>query len=405
MDLDALQCGLRCARKTWRELEKNSPERRSKFIERLAQAKAEAGNSSFATELRKMNLEEAERSTARRIRAVTGKRSGHCATVFRSRQRDTFGNKNSPLVLDTKELQEEQFLSDYERRLRLAEGRGLMVVPYVYDFGYLGVTRSAQAVLEGIYVPPPEATDFARAWFHQLQYKDQAQPCWEADITWQEFDHCWKCVREQTSPGYSGLFANLFKKTLDNPYISEFDYQMLRYPFMTGYSPSRWHIGVDAVIPKKVDNDFIQDSRTILLFELDCNVMNKIFAKKLMNGAKRWGTLTPENYGSQKDLSSEEQSLNKRLFFDLALLERRPAIDEAVDLMSCYDLVGHSACSLSMQSQGAPAAPVVSILTTVQDMVHHCQTSYGISSEVFGGDVWSMPQHPPLSGLGQGSGT
>ena len=50
------------------------------------------------------------------------------------------------------------------------------------------------------------------------------------------------------------------------------------------------------------------------------------------------------------------------------MLERRTAVDTDVDLLSCYDLIGHAAASLSMKSQGAPAPPIVSMFTTLQNM-------------------------------------
>ena len=83
-----------------------------------------------------------------------------------------------------------------------------------------------------------------------------------------------------------------------------------------------------------------------------------------MRGTEQQGSLSLEQYGSRKDLSSAEQALNKRLIFDLAMLERRILINAAVDLRLCYDLIGHSAASMSMQSQGAPAPPIVSMFDT-----------------------------------------
>ena len=88
---------------------------------------------------------------------------------------------------------------------------------------------------------------------------------------------------------------------------------MASYPFQSGFSPARWRLGLDAVIPKKVDNDFIEDSRTILLFELDANLNNKILGKKLMRVAEQERTLAAEQYGSRKNLAAAEQALNKVL--------------------------------------------------------------------------------------------
>ena len=128
------------------------------------------------------------------------------------------------------------------------------------DFGYLGVGPAVQDVLDGVYEPPSGTDVYTSLWFKQLAYKDPIQPEWEPDFTFDEFKTGWKKVRPRTSPGYSRLNALQFKVGLKNPYISQFDYAMARYPFRSGYSPQRWRIGLDAVIPKKIGNNFIEDS-------------------------------------------------------------------------------------------------------------------------------------------------
>ena len=404
MSLEELLRKQRESKAKWRALKKNADASRTRFYELLAQEKADAGNTTVATELRKRRQEELQRDTGRRLAQISGKHKKQTTTVFRTRQYDDAGNEVEAKVLEKRSEQVDAVLSEYEKRLRSAQNKGLMVSPLVEEFGYLGLGDSSQQVLDGTYSPPSGTNDSTTKWFQQLQYRDQTDKSWEPNISRDDFQHCWKRVRTKTAAGFSGLYANHFKSTLGNTYIAEFDREMANYPFKSGYSPERWRIGLDAVIPKKIGNNFIEDSRTILLFELDSNVNNKILAKKTMAGAESRGSLSPEQYGSRKDLSSAEQSLNKRLIFDLAMLQRRSLVDTAVDLKSCYDLIGHSAASLSMQSQGAPAPPVVSMLSTLQDMEHHCVTSFGISEESFGGDVWSMPHYPPPQGGGQGNG-
>ena len=44
------------------------------------------------------------------------------------------------------------------------------------------------------------------------------------------------------------------------------------------------------------------------------------------------------------------------------------------------------------------------MFSTLQDMEHHCQTSFGVSESSFGGDVWTAPHNPPPQGAGQGNG-
>ena len=114
--------------------------------------------------------------------------------------------------------------------------------------------------------------------------------------------------------------------------------------------------------------------------------------------------LAPEQYGSRKAHSAAEQGLNKRLTYDLLRQERRSAVDVAVNLRSCYDLVVHSVASLALQRQGMPLPPLVCMFSTLQNMHHHIQTGLGNSDLSFGGDVWALPFSPPPQGLNQGNG-
>ena len=393
-------------RATMKELDEldNVEGRRSKYLERLAVAEAAAGRITAAGALRRRNHREQQRSLGRRLARFTGKHKRQSNTVLRVRQHDATGQELPPRVLDAKPDQEEAVLSEYEKRLRLTQGRGMMTGEMLVDFGYLGVGPAVQDVLDGVYEPPLGTDVYTSLWFKQLAYKDPVQLEWEPDFSFDEFKTGWKKVRPRTSPGYSRLNALQFKVGLKNPYISQFDYAMARYPFRSGYSPQRWRIGLDAVIPKKIGNNFIEDSRTILLFELDSNLNNKILAKKMMSSAEERGSLAFEQYGSRRNLSSAEQSLNKVLVCDLFRLERCSAAICAEDLRSCYDLIAHAPATLSMRSQGAPAPPIHSMFSSLQNMVHHCQTSFGVSEATFGGDVCLSPDQPPPQGAGQGNG-
>jgi hypothetical protein len=115
--------------------------------------------------------------------------------------------------------------------------------------------------------------------------------------------------------------------------------------------------------------------------------------------------LAREQYGSRKGKAAAEQALNKRLVFDILRQERRAAVDVAVDLRSCYDLVVHAIASLSIQRQGMPEQPIVCMFTTLQNMVHTVRTAYGESENSFGSQqLWVVGLESPPQGLGQGNG-
>ena len=123
-----------------------------------------------------------------------------------------------------------------------------------------------------------------------------------------------------------------------------------------------------------------------------------------MQEAEEWKSLAKE-HGSRQNMSADVQALNKVHIFDLFRLEHQNAVYAAIDLQSCYDLIAHAPAYLSMRAQGAPEPPIMSMLASLQGMVHRCRTSYGISESSFGGDIWEHPHCPPPRGAGHGNGS
>ncbi len=70
------------------------------------------------------------------------------------------------------------------------------------------------------------------------------------------------------------------------------------------------------------------------------------------------------------------------------------------DAKSCYDLIGHTQASLSMQRVGVPRNIIKCLFTTLQEAVHTVRTGFGDSKASYGGKVWLVPIH----GIGQGNG-
>ena len=110
--------------------------------------------------------------------------------------------------------------------------------------------------------------------------------------------------------------------------------------------------------------------------------------------------LAQEQFGSRKTLSSVDQSLNKRLTFDLMRQLKRPGALCSNDAKSCYDRVVHSIASICMQHVGVPQEPIVCMFTTIQNLEHCIRTVYGDLTVTFSGQLWAVPMH----GLGQGNG-
>ena len=70
------------------------------------------------------------------------------------------------------------------------------------------------------------------------------------------------------------------------------------------------------------------------------------------------------------------------------------------DAKSCYDLIGHTQASISMQRLGVPKHAISCLFGTLQSATHQVQTAYGDSDFTYGGNTNETPMH----GVGQGNG-
>ena len=110
--------------------------------------------------------------------------------------------------------------------------------------------------------------------------------------------------------------------------------------------------------------------------------------------------IAKEQFGSRAGLTAIDQSLNKRLTYDLMQQRKRPGALCSNDAKSCYDRIVHSVASLAMQRVGAPVEPIVCMFTTIQNLQHRIRTVYGDSEIGFSGELYAVP----FQGVGQGNG-
>lgn len=140
--------------------------------------------------------------------------------------------------------------------------------------------------------------------------------------------------------------------------------------------------------------------RTIVLFPVDCNFAFKHVGREMIKVVEITGSLAPEQYGSRKRHKAIDLAVNKAITFDiLRQLERSGAICSN-DAELCYDLIGHTPASLSMQRVGVPKNIINCLFSTLQEAIHKVRTDFGDSKAHYGGPVWLVPIH----GIGQGNG-
>ena len=92
---------------------------------------------------------------------------------------------------------------------------------------------------------------------------------------------------------------------------------MYNIPYATGYSPSRYQFGTDAMLLKASKSRRIEKLRTIILYGAEFNFMNKILGRDMLANAESNNSLAPELFGSRKTKSAIELAVCKRLTLDI----------------------------------------------------------------------------------------
>lgn len=141
----------------------------------------------------------------------------------------------------------------------------------------------------------------------------------DTTVSTEEYIYTWSRCKEYTSSGVSGLHFGYFKASCLDDTLVDIDRRFIEIPLSTGYSLSRWKKGIDVMIPKKIDSQRVDSLRTIVLFEADFNLSNKIIGKRVMVQAEKANCIAEEQFGSRKKNSAILHATNKQLVFDLKM--------------------------------------------------------------------------------------
>ena len=381
-----------------KRLAKASEGKRQSWLETLAEARAEEGNLTQEQEIKNMLRREEQRKTARIIKRVNGKlRSGSVTSVVAPNSSGEWEE------VTTKEGIEKALLEENERRFNQARDTPFLVPPLADLVGPLGTGPMAEAILQGNFMIPAGVDPWAAKLIpHLARPKEVAQLQKRRNEGISTESHCdgWRKAKERTASGRSGITFAHFKAGADDDQIAAFETIMTSIPYETGISPRRWQQGIDVMLEKKKGNYRVDKLRAILLYEADFNQNNKKIGRDMMYLAEDLEIIAREQYGSRKNFSAVDHSLNKTLTFDLIRQNKRPGALCANDAKSCYDRIVHSVASLAMQRMGVDRAPIVCMFTTIQKLEHYIRTIYGDSEYNFSGKLWTVP----IQGVGQGNG-
>ena len=385
------------------KVKKKGPELRRTFQENLAQARAEAGNTSAAKELIQLQTREQQRLNWFNIKRVTGKLQGGGVTFVTELQ----PNGTYKPLREKIEI-EQAFMKANEAKYRQSYDTDFLTEPMLSEFGYLGLTENAAKVMDGTYEVPATAGPYVQKLLDHLKMNDNAKEAPEAPTTldvatWQKL---WSKAKERTA-SHGPMHFGIFKAGSKNEFIALFDSTMTEIPMITGYSPERWRQVTDAMLVKKKGIFEVDKMRTIVLFTPDFNALNKLLGRTMMWTAEDCKQLAPEQYGSRKRHRSVDQGSNKRMSADMMLMLRRPGVICSNDAKSCYDRIVHAVAALCMLRQRVPESAITCVFTTLQNLSHTIRTAYGDSTSTYGGSYWIVPatnEAGPMHGIMQGNG-
>lgn len=381
----------RAMEKYW-NLKKRSAEIRKTYLEDKAEQAAEEHNLTAAKMYGIMIQREAARSSFRKVRYVLGKMKGGSITKV-----DVIKD-GSRVSLVSKIAIEEACMQENELKYRQTEQTPCMREPLRSLLG-IGTTPSCDRILAGTFSPPLSTDKYTKEFLAELKYDDKATSL-SPFISTATFINGWRGMKERTSAGISGLHFGHLKATTFNKYLSNTEASLSNIPFITGYSPQSWRTGILVMIQKKTLDDLLSSMRTLVLLEADANFNNKLLGKTTMEHAEQHDLLAKEQYGSRKGKCAIHHAVNKRLFYDIIRMNRRPAAICSNDAKSCFDRIVHSVAMLAYRRLGVDSPPVESMITSIQNLQHHVRTGFGDSYFTLSSSGTLIPFQGAIQGNG-----
>ena len=201
----------------------------------MAKARAEEGDLDAEVELRNLKHREQQRQEARMIRRVNGRLKGGAITSVCAP--DGQGGRTE---MTTKAEMERALLTENERWFNQAQDTPFMQQPLFDLVGKLGVEPVVQDILDGSFIAPTNADNYALLLLEQCRrlLPPQGQPTVEWKLDPVDFRKSWRCARETTASGPSGVTFAHFKAGAYDDMVSHFDFIMAELPFRSGLSPA-----------------------------------------------------------------------------------------------------------------------------------------------------------------------
>ena len=369
---------------------------RTLFIDELAAIQAENGNTTAEARLKSMQNIEKQRLSSRRIKFMEGV-TGGCGVrsiIIKDEQ-------GQDLELTDQTTTKKALLGSNEAKFTQCSNHEFFTTELYKDIGMYGEKENVKKILNGTYQPPEGISPSMRNLLEELKRPPQVNTntTVSTELPTEKYISGWKNSKEKTSAGGQTNFSQ-HKALASLQETADFEATMYNIPYATGYSPSRYQYGTDAMLLKASKSRRIEKLRTIILYGAEFNFMNKILGRDMMANAESNNTLAPEQFGSRKSKSAIELAVCKRLTFDITRQKKHPAALCSNDAVSCYDRIIHAIASISMQRTGVPLEPIICMFSTIGNLTHNVRTAFGDSKGTYTGKIWIVP----LQGVGQGNG-
>jgi hypothetical protein len=283
---------------------------RATWLEEIATARAAQGKTEIAQESRNLISREKQRQDAQTIKNCMN------ATIQKGLSTIEVQDLNGEWrEVTEREPMETELLRELEVQFNQAANTPFQTEPLLSDLGPLGISDTSQQILKGTYMPGNKVDEWAK-WI--IPFLKQVIPTKQAtDLTPIQYRQGWKCIKEKTSADPSGMTIRHMKVHGTSEYLTEIDCIMANLPYLYGFLPARWKRALDIMLEKKPGVQQLATLRAILLYKADFNQNNKHLRREMLYRAEDSNAVAIEQYGSRKNMSASDQSLNKALTFDI----------------------------------------------------------------------------------------
>lgn len=218
------------------------------------------------------------------------------------------------IIITSQENIEDEIIRVNKKRLLQAYNTPLRTEPLQSLLGeQMDFGKWERILTREISLPEDGVEEGTKLWFDLIS----SNKLEEFKLYWtpEEYFTSWKKMKEEkaSAPGvHNGHLKCIDPYSVAAKVISD----MALLPLQTGYTPTSWRIGIDSMIPKKVNDLRPEKLRLILLMDARFNHNNKVIGRKILEFGEKHGLLADEQYGSRKNKSSSQHALNKRLILD-----------------------------------------------------------------------------------------